>query len=106
MNLADLMTLITLVLSPLVAMAVAASDGAGWFTILYFIGGILLGWLAAVAVRALSYALLFGGAKSAGWLVQALCLLGYMFLPMLAMMGAVAGIGCLADYVARHFQGA
>jgi len=102
MNLADMMTLITFIGCPVAAGLAAASEKAGWFSLLFVALGVALGFGCSYLVRGVSYLLLFGGCKQQkAWLSVPL-FLGYMFVPMIAAFGFIALAGGLSAWLARH----
>jgi hypothetical protein len=77
MNLPDMMTLITFIGCPVAAGLTAASEKAGWFSLLFVALGVALGFGCSYLVRGVSYLLLFGGCKKQkAWLSVPL-FLGY-----------------------------
>jgi len=102
MNLADMMTLITFIGCPVAAGVAAASEKAGWFSLLFAALGVALGFGCSYCVRGVSYLLLFSSCKQPkAWLSVPL-LLGYMFVPMVAAVGSIALAGGLSAWLARH----
>lgn len=95
MNLADTATLLTVVGCPLAAGISAASEKAGWLTLLFVALGAGLGYGGGYCVRAVSYWLLFTGCKQPKPWLSAAGIIAYMLIPMfltIAFTGLSAGL--------------
>ena len=102
MNLADMMTLLTLVGCPVAAGLAAASEKAGWFTLIFVAFGVALGFGCSYCVRAVSYLILFASCKQKKVWLSAPLFLAYMFVPMVAAFGSWALAGGLSAWFAKH----
>lgn len=102
MNLADMMTLITFVGCPVAAGLVAASEKAGWFTLLFVAFGAALGFGSSYCVHAVSYRILFASCKRTKVWLSVPLFLAYMFVPMIAAFGFMALTGGLSAWFAKH----
>jgi hypothetical protein len=101
-NLADMMSLITLVGCPIAAGLSAASQKAGWFTLLFVAFGIALGFGCSFCVNRVSYLILFASCKQKKALFHAPLFLGYLFIPMILAFGFMALTGGLAAWLAKY----
>lgn len=102
MNLADMMTLITFVGCPVAAGLAAASEKAGWFTLVFIAFGVGLGFGCSYCVRAISYLILFASCKQKRIWLSVPLFLGYMFVPMIAAFGFLTLTGGLSAWLAKH----
>jgi len=102
MNLADMMTMITLFGCPAAAGLIASSEKAGWLSILFICFGALIGFAGSYGVKSLSYLILFSGCKqSRGW-ASGLLFVEYMFIPMIVACGAIGLTATLTGWLVRH----
>jgi type IV secretory pathway VirB2 component (pilin) len=102
MNASDLATVMTILGCPVAAGFAAVDARAGWFTPLFVIIGLALGFAASYGVRWLAYLLLAAcGSMSKTWIGWPL-LFAYTLLPMIAALGAMSGIFTLTLCSARH----
>jgi len=101
MNLADMMTLATLLGCPLAAGVVAAHERAGWFSALFVAVGILLGLACSYCVHAVSYLILTTSCRQKTWLM-ALLFIAYLIVPGLLALGLVLLTGCATQWLAIH----
>jgi hypothetical protein len=102
MNLADMMTLITFVGCPVAAGLAAASEKAGWFTLLFIAFGVALGFGCSYCVRTVSYLILVASCKQSKVWFSVPLFLAYMFVPMIAAFGSLALTGELSAWLAKH----
>ena len=100
MNAAELNTLVTIVGCPAVAGMVAASEKAGWFTVLFVVAGLAIGVGAGFCVHKIAYRFLRIHDKRT-W-VQCASLFAYLLVPMAILMCAIVGTGALTVWVVRH----
>jgi hypothetical protein len=102
MNAADLATVLTVFGCGGVAGLVAASEKAGWFTVLFVAVGLVVGFGCAAGVHKLAYRLLDVAGRqtraASGWA----WLLAYTLLPLMAAFAAMALTGWLAFVIVRQ----
>ena len=102
MNAADLATVLTVLGCAGVAGLVAASEQAGWFTVLFIIFGLAFGFGCAAGVHKLAYRLLgIAGRQtraSSGWA----WVFAYTLLPLMTAFGAMALTGWLTFLILRQ----
>jgi len=103
MNAADLATALTVFGCGGTAGLVAASQKAGWFTVLFTITGFAVGFGCALAVHRLAYRLLDAGRRQSGALTGWAIILAYTLLPLLMAFGAMAATGWLTFWSVRYF---
>jgi len=101
MNVADLATLLAFFGCPAVAGLVAARQ-AGWFTILFVVLGLAVGFAAAVGVHKLAYRLLEACLHPVRGLSGMALLFGYMLVPVMAAFGAMVVTGWSTAWLVRH----
>ncbi|EEF57931.1 hypothetical protein [Pedosphaera parvula] len=102
LNLADTMTVFTILGCPAAAGLAAASEKAGWSTMLFVVLGTAIGFAAGYVVQRLSYLLLATSASqsrtSLGWLF----LFAYIILPMIVAFGALLTTAGITVWLARQ----
>jgi len=102
MNLADLMTVLTFLGCPVAAGLAAASEKAGWFTILFIAFGAAMGFAGRYCVGRLAYLLLFACCKQSRAWLSAPLFAAYMFAPMIAALGMMGLTSELTSWLVRH----
>ena len=102
MNAADLATLFTVFGCGGTAGLVAAAERAGWFTVLFVLAGLLVGFGFACVVNKLAYWLLDVCCRQSGTLAGWGMLFAYGLIPMLVAFGAIATTGWLTLLSVRH----
>jgi hypothetical protein len=102
MNAADLATFLTVCGCAGVAGLVAASEGAGWFTVLFIAAGLAIGFGCAAGVHKLAYRLLDVAGRqtkaASGWA----WLLAYTLLPLMSAFAAMALSGWVTFVIVRQ----
>ena len=83
--------------------ASAVVQHAGCFTPGFVLLGAALGFVSAVGVQKMAYALLSGGGDSSTF-AGVSRLIAYMLLPLLAGAVAIAAVGQLVVWATRHVQ--
>lgn len=103
MNAAELSTAITVLGCPAAAVLAAASEKAGWFTVLFVAVGLAIGVAAGYGVRLLAGLLLAaaGGSHSRAWVGWTL-LFAYTIVPMALAVGGILIICGITVWMVRH----
>jgi|SRR5215204_404231 len=102
LNAAGCATLVTVFGCAGVAGLVAASEKAGWFTVLFVVAGLAVGFGFAFVVHKLAYRLLDVGGRQSGASVGWAMFFAYTLVPMLVASGAMAVTGWLTFLCVRH----
>jgi NADH:ubiquinone oxidoreductase subunit 2 (subunit N) len=100
LNWADLVAVMTLIMCAATAGLVAASEKAGWFTAIFVVAGLAMGYGSAVGVGKLAYWLLAAAARQSDQSRGCALLLLYAAVPMLTMACAATIAGGLAYLLA------
>jgi len=103
MNVADFSSLITIIGCTAIAAGSAWHGKAGWFTIIFLIGGFLLGLAIGILVQKLAYYLLHTSSGQSrswhGWVL----LLAYMIIPFAVAVCGIVGTGMLTEFLTLYF---
>ncbi|MBP7827830.1 MAG: hypothetical protein KA236_14925 [Verrucomicrobia bacterium] len=102
LNAAGFATLVTVFGCAGIAGLVAASEKAGWFTVLFVAGGLAAGFGFAFGVHKLAYRLLDVCGRQSGAALGWVCLLAYSVVPLLIACGAIVLTGWLTFLFVRH----
>ena len=102
LNAADFATLVTVFGCAGVAGLVAASEKAGWFTVLFVVGGLAAGFGFAFGVHNLAYWLLDVCGRQSRAALGWACLFAYSVVPLLFACGAMALTGWVTFLFVRH----
>jgi len=102
MNNADMMMLVTILGCPAAAGFVAASQKAGWFTLLFVILGLAIGLAFGFVVSKTAYRILNSCGKQSRALLGWASVFAYLLVPLVLAFGAMAITGWLTLVFVRH----
>jgi len=102
-NAAELSTVVAVLGCPAAAGLSAASEKAGWFTVLFVAGGLAVGVGSGAAVHKLAYWLLALGAHEKRAWVGWTLIFAYTLFPLALSLCAMVGSGLATVWLVRHF---
>ena len=102
-NLADMTTAGSILVSPFISGLAASKAGAGWFTVAYGVGGLVVGILLALITSKIAYFLLAAAGRTTSWIAWA-GLVAYMIVPFALAIAAGWGIWVGTEWFVRHIQ--
>ena len=101
LNLADLVAVITVIGCAVAAGSGAASEGAGWATAIFTVGGLVIGIACADGVGRVAYTILGAGIDLKSKWKAVVLLLAYMFVPITLAFGCMLVLFVLSAWITR-----